>query len=139
MKDNRATEAVPTLDKLINPMLAVYHGLGGSGSNDQILEGVARQLHLDAAQLEALNEPANGKQTSIANRLSVARRYLKHYGLLDNPKPKLWSLTEKGKAVTRVNPFAVILHAERRMAAERLERQAELLPDLTDLDATLNW
>ena len=131
--------SIPTLDKLMNPMLLVLHRLGGSGTNDEINDGVAELIRLTDEQIQVPHAPGKGTQTEYAYRLSMVRRYLKGYGLLENPKPKNWVLTEKCSTVSRVNPFAVILHAQHIMWEERLKRQRSLLTDLTDIDQTLSW
>ncbi len=131
--------AFPTLDKLINPTLSVFHQLGGSGTIEEIEKGIIDFFPLSKTHQQAPHDPERGKQTELAYRLAVCRRYLKRYGLLENLKPKHWALTEKGASLTRVNPFAVILHAERTMWRERTEREAAILSDLTDVDATMDW
>ena len=130
------TVDVPTLDKLLNPTLQVIQRLGGTATNDETLDGVARMLLLSSKQIELLHDPGSGKQTELAYRLAIARRYLRGYELLHNPKPKLWSLTEKGAATGKVNPFAVILHCREKAWSESAARNARILPELTSIDAT---
>lgn len=131
--------SIPTLDKLMNPLLQELQRSGGSGTNEEINEGVAKQLRLTENELKLLHTPGKGRQTEFEYRLSLARRYLKAYGLLENPKVKLWTLTEKGSAVTRVNPFAVILHYQFVSWEERSRRERSVLPELTDIDETMFW
>ena len=138
-KSNMAQVSIPTLDKLMNPMLLVFHRLGGSGTNEEIYDEVVELLQLTDEQLEVLHEPGKGTQTEIAYRLTVARSYLKKYGLLDNIKPKLWALTEKGSAIARVNPYAVILNYQQMAWEESMQRQRSMLPDFRDVDETLSW
>ena len=85
----------------MNPLLLVLHRLGGSGTNDDMRDGVVEILRLTDEQATLLHDPDRGQQTELEYRLSLARRYLKKYGLLDNPKPKTWKLTAKGSTVVR--------------------------------------
>lgn len=130
---------VPTLDELLNPLLRVYHSLGGAGTNDEVHDEVARQLNLTESQLEVLHNPESGSKTEIAYRLTVARSYLRKYGLLTLEKPKYWVLSEKGKSVKKVNPYAVMLDYVLKLWDENIERQRSLLPDLQDIESTLSW
>lgn len=134
-----AQVTVPTLDKLMNPLLLVLHRLGGSGTNDEMRDGVVNVLRLTDEQVVELHDPERGRQTEVEYRLSIARRYLKKYGLLENPKPKMWNLTEKGSTVVRVNPFAVILYYREQTWAESRQRLSDLLPELTDTNDTMSW
>ncbi|MDE2750091.1 MAG: winged helix-turn-helix domain-containing protein [Chloroflexota bacterium] len=134
-----AEVSIPTLDKMMNPLLLVLHRLGDSGTNDEMRDGVVKMLHLTDEQIAALHDPERGQQTEVEYRLSLARRYLKKYGLLENPKPKTWKLTAKGSTVIRVNPYAVILHYREKIWQESMQRDNEVLPNLTDIDETISW
>ncbi len=138
-KNKTAQVRVPTLDKLMNPTLLAFHRLGGSGTNEDIYDEVVDLLLLTDEQLEVLHEAGRGKQTEFDHRLAVARSYLKKYGLLENIKPKHWALTERGSAVARVNPFAVILNYQQMAWEESMQRQRSMLPEFWDVDATLSW
>ena len=139
MNKSKKPVSIPTLDKMMSPLLLVLHRLGGSGTNDEMHNGVVKILRLTDAQLELLHESGRGTQTEVEYRLSVARRYLKKYGLLENPKPKTWKLTAKGSTVVRVNPYAVILYYREKTWEESMRRDSEILPELTDIDDTMSW
>lgn len=139
MNKSKHLVSIPTLDKMMSPLLLVLHRLGGSGTNDEMNNGVVEILRLTDEQLEVLHESGRGTQTEVEYRLSLARRYLKKYGLLENPKPKTWKLTAKGSTVVRVNPYAVILYYREKTWEESMQRDSEILPDLTDIDDTMAW
>lgn len=67
-----------------------------------------RQLHGDT------------KQTELEYRLAWARTYLKHYGLIDNPKRGMWTLTEQGQKTERVNPREVSSFVQERIKQGKL-------------------
>ncbi|MCY3833079.1 MAG: winged helix-turn-helix domain-containing protein [Chloroflexi bacterium] len=138
-KRKMAQVSVPTLDKFMSPLLLVLHRLGGAGTNDEMRDGVAEILRLTEDQLDVLHAAGGGTQTEVEYRLSLARRYLKKYGLLENPKPRSWKLSAKGSSVVRVNPYAVILYYREKTWEESMQRVNDLLPDLTDIDETMSW
>ena len=131
--------SIPSLDKFFNPMLLVLHRLGGLGTNEEMNDGVLHILRLTNEQLRVLHVPEKGKQTEIEYRLTLARRYLKKYGLLGNPKPKTWELTAKGSAVSRVNPYAVILYYQQKSREENMQRESDIFPDFADIGETMSW
>ena len=131
--------SVPTVDRLLNPTLSVMHSLGGSATYQEINEGIADLLKLSDNQLSMLHNPDINTKTEFSYRSTFARSCLRKYGLLSYSTGKLWELTEKGSAVQRVNPYAVILHAQRVMWEEKLERERTIFSDLTDINQTLSF
>ena len=92
---------IPTFDALFNPLLEAMRNLGGSGSNAELAEEVARILALTDEDLE---EQTNRGQPRFSYRLAWARSYLKGYGLITNSERGVWSLTPKGAEVRTVEP-----------------------------------
>lgn len=66
--------AVPTYDKLFNPVLTAMKNLGGSARNDEIEEEVIKILNLGENDVNDLHR---GNTTKLAYRLAWARNYLK--------------------------------------------------------------
>lgn len=91
---------VPKYDELFNPLLEALHDLGGSSSLKKVEEKVAAILNLAP---EVINEKHKGNSTKLEYRLSWASNYLKRYGLIDKSKRGIWSLTEEGKKITKVD------------------------------------
>lgn len=136
-----AQATVPSLDKLINPVLSTFHSLGGVGTNDEIKVGVVNLLRLSDEQVQFRFDDGRrkGSQSEVEYRLSLVRRTLKVYGLLENPKPRTWELSEKGQSVSRVNPYAVLLHFQQTAMQEKVKRDSTLFPDLTEVEETFYW
>lgn len=84
---------IPTYDKLFNPLLTAIKRLGGSASITEQERVVAELLRLSEKEI---NEIHRGNRTKLSYRLAWARNYLKRYGLLDNSKRGIWSLTPVG-------------------------------------------
>jgi restriction system protein len=88
---------VPTYDKLMWPALKAIKALGGSATNDELLEKVIELEHIpDAVQ----NVMQTEHQTKLGYRLAWARTFLGKVGALENPAHGVWAITENGNALT---------------------------------------
>ena len=88
---------VPPYDKLMWPVLKAIKALGGSATNDELLEKVIELEHIpDAVQ----NVMHTEHQTKLGYRLAWARTYLGKAGALENPTHGVWAITEIGNALT---------------------------------------
>jgi restriction system protein len=68
----------------------------------------------------------NSDQTEVAYRLAWARSYLKKFGLLENSKRGVWSLTAQAKDLDKVNPQEVV-RAVRAMSKKSGPKTTEQL------------
>lgn len=99
---------VPAYHQLMNPLLAALRALGDSGSIQEINEKVIEGLDLPETLLTRLHNPDQGNETEIEYRLAWARTYLKKYGLIENSKRGVWSLTKAAEHVQNVDPAEVV-------------------------------
>lgn len=143
MTENVNADDVPKYPDLLNPTLAALHNLGGSASNSQITRRVIEDMGLSAAITQVLH--GRGDQTELENRLGWARTLLKRYGLIDNPKRGVWSLTAKGWQTQRVDPQKVVRQigqegADKQDESER-DAPVEVIetPDEAPADETASW
>ena len=87
---------VPTYDKLMWPVLEAIKALGGSATNDELLDKVIELQHFpDAVQ----NIMHTEHQTKLGYRIAWAKTYLGKADALENPSHGVWAITEKGKAL----------------------------------------
>jgi restriction system protein len=102
----------------MNPVIQTLKKLGGSGTVDEITQGVIELLGLSDEQLEVLHDPAKGTQSEVEYRLAWARTYLRKYGVLENSSRGVWALTPKGAQLDTVNPMLVkrAVKAQQQMA-----------------------
>jgi restriction system protein len=92
-KDDEGAQFV----KYFGPLLDALRKLGGSGTPDEVVEQIAKDLGLpDDVQNELLSSGGSRFQ----NQVAWARFYLVREGLLDSSKRGVWSLTERGRATT---------------------------------------
>lgn len=89
---------VPTYDELVYPTIQALIALGGSGSNEEILEKIIELGHYPDDIEEVLN--SKGTMSLLAYRLAWARTYLKKVGGLENSQRGIWTLTNAGKSMT---------------------------------------
>ena len=92
--DSQAALGVPDQYDLCNPTLQALRTLGGRGRRREIADTVIDQMHLTDEITRQLHE--GGPQTELEWQLGWARTILKTCGLVDNPQPGLWVLTEAG-------------------------------------------
>lgn len=93
MTKRRSKEGTKFL-RFFGPLLDALRTLGGSGTPDEVVEQIAKDLKLSD---EVLNEllPSGGPR--YRNQVAWARFYLVREGLLDSSKRGVWSLTERGR------------------------------------------
>lgn len=95
--------AIPKYHQLFNPTLQALRELGGSATNEELVEKVLSIVQLSEKDT---NKPHLGSetQTEFGYRLAWAKTYLKKYGVITNSKRAIWTLTQKGKEIVEVDP-----------------------------------
>jgi restriction system protein len=132
---------LPTFRDLMWPTLQAMQVLGGSGSIQEIVEKVTEISGFSDEQLSVLH--GKGPGTEIEYRLGWARTYLKQAGALNNSGRGsgrgIWSLTDKGRAMTPADIDAVVRQVRSRHPAQRRRAQpgAPYLPTDESLDDSL--
>jgi restriction system protein len=76
------------------PVLDALRSLGDSGTNDEVIERVAKDAGLSDAQM---NEQMSSGEPRFRNQVQWARFYLAKEGLIDSSRRGVWSLTERGQ------------------------------------------
>lgn len=89
--------------ELMSPTLKVLEDLGGSGTNEEITDGVIQLLNLPEEATSHPHNPEKSSQTELEYRLAWARTYLKKYGLIDNSERGVWSFTDKYKRGSQID------------------------------------
>lgn len=115
-------DRLPKFHELMNPLLKALHGLGGSGSIEEISAKVSESLDLPEKILSIPHDPEKSSLTEVEYRLAWARTYLKKYGLIDNSGRGVWVLVPEKREITSVNPKEVVKAVRDMDRQERLER-----------------
>lgn len=124
--------ATPKYDDLFNPTLQALKELGGSGRNEEIEQKIAEIMNLSD---DDVNDIHRGNTTKLSYQAAWARNYLKRYGLIENSRRSVWSLTPKGLAtdhVDKAHVHKVVKQLAKKSyadeeASEEVEWQEELL------------
>ncbi|SCZ08908.1 restriction endonuclease [Microvirga guangxiensis] len=96
---------LPKFDALMLPTIQALKALGGSASNEELVDHVADKLKLSE---ELRNIPSGkGSRSELAYRMAWARTYLKGHGAVDNSERGVWSLTDKGESITETDIEAI--------------------------------
>jgi restriction system protein len=83
--------------RYFGPVLDALRDLGGSGTPDEVVERVAKNLQVSD---EVQNDLLPSAQPRYRNQVAWARFYLVREGLVDSSKRGVWSLTERGRKTT---------------------------------------
>jgi restriction system protein len=102
-------------DDLMNPVIQALKNLGGSGTIEEINDKVAEIAKIPSEQFEILHNPEKGGMTEIEYRLMWTRTYLKRYEIIDNSSRGVWSLTEKGSKIDKVDEKDVVRFVREHM------------------------
>ena len=122
--------------RYFGPLLDALRGLGGSGTPDEVVERVAKDLKLPD---EIQNELLPSGEPRFRNQVAWARFYLVREGLLDSSKRGVWSLTERGRSAT-LSPqqarevflkWVRIFQEQRRARSEKPEPAEEVVAEGT--------
>lgn len=90
----------PKYTDYLNPVLDVLKRLGGSARPAEVCPAIAKDLGLPDSVVE--ERLANGV-SRFENQVHWARFYLVKAGYIDSSKRGVWSLTEKGRVVSRLS------------------------------------
>lgn len=122
-------------DDLMNPVIQALKNLGGSGTIEEINNKVAEIENIPSEQLEVLHNPEKGGVTEIEYRIGWARTWLKQYGVIDNSTRGVWSLTEKGSSLDKIDEKEVV-----RVVREKIKKNKKELSDSGDeTDNEIEW
>jgi MoxR-like ATPase len=109
---------IPAFTEYMQPMLDALRTRGGPLSIPELLDQVTARMRLTSEQVAVPHDPPRGAQTEVAYRVAWARTYLKRAGLLENPDRGVWTLTEKGRTVERVDGRAIARDVRQQAATD---------------------
>lgn len=105
---------MPSYADFIWPVVTSFKKLGGSADKQQLLEKVAEVMALTDDVIEQPHK--NGPQSEVAYRVAWVQTWLKHDGILENPKRGVWILTPRGREVDQTTAEAVSPNKKRPTA-----------------------
>jgi restriction system protein len=126
----------PTFDELMWPALMAIRALGGSATNEELLEKVIEIEHIPEALQNTMHSE---RQTKVSYNLAWAKSWLKDAGALDNPTRGVWAITPLGMKLTRDDVDRIPAENRRRY---RLEKKKKAKESVEEIDLPLeskNW
>lgn len=120
-------------DELINPCFQAIKNLGGSAKNDEINEKLISMLSLQDSEI---NDIHRNSTTKLEYRSAWARTYLKNAGYIENSSRGVWSITELGNRVDKVDNNSVKIEARAKM--NNKDENIEVDTEENDIEA-YNW
>ena len=133
--------AIPLQKEFYNPTLRALHNLGGSASNQEILDEVVKVMPITDEQFaipwyKRSSGAIGGGITStrIGHRVAWALTHLKQYGLITNISRGLWTLTEKGRNTEWMEPDDVVRTVQQMVKEGRARKRNDTLsrPEAVD-------
>lgn len=107
---------------LINPLISALKTLGGSGSNDEILNQVISDLHISDEIADILHGE-RGNMTELAYQLAWAKTYLKNYGILTNSERGVWAIKPEHMSVETLDGKMIVSKVVAKNREKRISRQ----------------
>jgi restriction system protein len=117
---------VPKYDDLMKPTLEALKALGGSASNDELHDWIAKSLELDESVRSVLH--TDGRMTTLRYRLHWARTYLKKVGAVDNSERGVWTITDLGRRMSDVEVAGIARKVRAAARARRREPDDDVDP-----------
>jgi len=90
----------PQFVRYFAPLIDALKELGGSGRPAEVRDLIAQYLNISDQERSALIESG---QPRFDNRVHWARFYLSRAGFVDSSKRGVWSLTDKGQAISKLS------------------------------------
>lgn len=110
----------PTYTELIVPVYLALKELGGSGTNNEIVECVIRDLQLSDDVVDE-SHLGSQNQTELEYQCAWARTYLKNYGVITNSARSVWSITPQFTGEVELDPKEIVAFTNKRNAKRREE------------------
>jgi restriction system protein len=127
----------PKLQPLVNATIQALKNLGGSASNQEILDVVIRDLQLPDQIVEVPHK--NGGITFLEYRLHWARTYLKKVNALENTARGVWALTPVGRSMPAEELNNVVKVVRTRDYESRKTVKAQTPEDVEEIIDDLDW
>lgn len=122
---------IPRYNKLLVPTFIALKDLGGSGSNNEILDKVVENLQIpdDVADIP---HAGNANVSELAYQLAWARTYLNSYGVIKNSSRAVWSIQPDFASADTLDEKAIIKHKQASMSNATKGQNEDAMPEDND-------
>lgn len=107
MSRQKTDKRVPTFDQLIVPTFNALKELGGSGSNDEIIDRIISDLNIPDDVVD-ISHNGSTTLTEIAYRAAWSRTYMKAYGVISNSARAVWSINPDYAQADTLDPKKIV-------------------------------
>lgn len=115
---------IPRYSDLIEPTFIVLQKLGGSGNNEDILNGIVSYLRLESNVVD-IPHKGSSSLTELSYQAAWARTYLRLYGVIQNSSRCIWAITPEYAKETSVDSKTIISSVSSTSRAQRINRKSE--------------
>jgi restriction system protein len=112
----------PKYYEFMNPTLQALREGGGTLTNEEIVDAVARIMHLPNEVMER-HQAGHANMGEVEYRIAWAKSYLKHTGYLTQSARGIWVLTPQGKDADTVDVRAIVTEVRQAYRARRKDQQ----------------
>lgn len=116
---------IPRYGDLILPTFLALKKMGGSGSNEDILEQIIADLKLPNSVVDAPHKGSTS-MTELAYQAAWARTYLKNYGVIANSSRGVWAITPDFAHTDSLNPKEIVATVVKNKNKKVLPQEAEI-------------
>lgn len=109
---------IPRYNKLIMPAFTALKELGGSGTNDEILNQVIKDLNIPD-EVADITHMGKVNQSELSYQLAWARTYLSKYGVIQNSARSVWSITPDFVGVDVLDEKEIVASVVKKNAEKR--------------------
>ncbi len=129
---------MPTYDKMMWPTILALKEMGGSATNQELLEKVMEIMKIPE-HIQSLPH-GKGPNTEVDYRLAWARTYLGKVKALTNSERGVWALTQYGRNLTEQDVNGIPSIVRERSRKERTTQVKEKKDECgEELSAKDNW
>ena len=100
------------------PAFTALKELGGSGTNDEILSQVIKDLKIPD-EVADITHMGKVNQSELSYQLAWARTYLSKYGVIQNSARSVWSITPDFVGVDELDEKEIVASVVKKNAEKR--------------------
>ncbi len=120
----------PTFDQLMWPTLRALKAMGGSGTNEELLNKIIEMERIPP-EIQAI-EHTDHRQSRLNYNLAWAKTYLKKVRAINNSRRGVWSITKEGEALNEADVSLVPARVRRQIADDRLRGAPDRADEVAD-------
>lgn len=129
---------IPRYSRLILPTFKALKALGGSGTNEEILNQIIRDLKI-SDEVADISHKGNPNKTELAYQADWARTYLNKYGVIENSARAVWSIRPDYVSVEDLDEKAIVAAVTKENASRKNGKPTTTETDPEDDDPTNDY